>query len=146
MWEELKMAEPMINVNFKDVVLKQCSCKVGFLNPNEKYNITLEDSATVVNVNKNCFTIQYRRRTISATPFDCEVVYEFSVEIDEKQLKFFDDNNKIEDFADRKKVEMINALALPSRASLLIGNMISETGTPFISAPIFITKKDDNVQ
>ena len=137
------MSSPMINVNFKEIALKQCSCKVGEMTPSTTYNIVLEDSAEVVSVKSDEFVIQYVRKTASDNPFFCEVIYEFVVSIDEKHVGIFEgDVQRVKEFAERKKKVMVNSLALPSRASLLIGNMINETGTPFISAPIFMEKKE----
>ena len=131
------------NVNFSQVNLK----KVDFIrNENleqKEYKIDIVDLIKVLDVKANCFKIEYCRRTIGNEPFFVSVLFDFIVFLDKNGCDFYNgDLERIKNFAELRKAQIVSNLNLPSRASLLIGNIIKELGTPLISAPNVILKTE----
>ena len=136
------MSENKTNVNFSQINLKKVEFKRCENIENKEYKIELKDSIKIVNVNDKSFGVEYSRQTISSEPFMVHVCFDFIVYLDKTGIDFYSgDIDKIKKFAELRKAEVVNNLNLPSRASLLIANIINELGTPFISSPNVINNK-----
>ena len=133
------MEQSKTQVNFSEVILKE----VSFLRPGlldqENYQIDVGDQIDISDVTDKSFRVLYTRKTRGDIPFKFSVSFELVVFLGQEGIDHYQgDVEKILNFAEARKVEIVNNMALPARASLLIGNIVKELGNPFITQPAVI--------
>ena len=138
------MEKPKIQVSFSEVSLKEAV----FLRPGvleqENYQIDVIDVIDITDVSEKSFRILYTRKTRTDNPFKFLVSFEFVTFLGQEGEEHYQgDLEKIKNFAEARKVEIINNMGLPSRASLLIGNIVKELGNPFITQPAVIVNNQN---
>ena len=131
---------PKINVSYENIFIKDISFKRAEKLEFKPYNIQFQDVISVVEFDENGFKIEYERNSLTSDPFSFAVKFDFYCRFDAKSKEVMNgDLNKIKEFAEKQKEFITNSLNLPSRASLIIGEITSNLGTPYLSRP-FITK------
>ena len=137
------MDKPLVQVNFSEVLLKEVSFNRPSSLSDETYKIDVVDSIVIDEVDSKSFKVIYTRETKGDIPFGFKVVFEFVTFLDDQGIEYYNgDLDKIKNFAEARKVEIINNMGLAARASLLIGNIVKEVGNPFITQPaVIVTKK-----
>ena len=138
------MDEKKTSVRFSPVYLKYVKFERSDSIDDKTYRIDVSDTITISEVNDNSFKVEFVRKTVTKVPFFVEVCFDFVVSLDETGVDYYKgDLERIQNFAELRKNEIVNNLNLPSRASLLIGNVVKEIGTPFISVPHVIIKEQN---
>lgn len=136
------MDKPLVQVNFSEVLLKEVSFNRSKSLGEETYKIDVVDSIIVDEVDAKSFKVIYVRETKGDNPFKFKVVFDFVTYLDEQGIEYYKgDLDKIKNFAETRKVEIVNNMGLVARASLLIGNIVKEVGNPFITQPAVIVAK-----
>ena len=129
-----------IDVEFGESNLTKIVFNYQNIPEKDSFEVKVKDTADVNVLNERAFEIIYSRQTTTNEPFT--FVVEFKVIITVKNLEQLKENNEtLEEFANRKKKEIIERLTLPVRASLLIGNMTKECGGAFVTIPVFYDKE-----
>ncbi|GEM_PF-5897691 len=128
-----------INVTFDEVLLKSVEFerveKMGF----HSYKIECIDSGRVTDISPEGFRVEYERKTTTTEPFSFSVKFDLYCRFDSKSKAILDsDLERIKKFADDNKMNVIASLNLPNRASLVIGNITTQMGTPYLSRPYLI--------
>lgn len=131
------MEKKPVLVNLTPAVLKKCSFEYFDSVPNKEYKITLVDSVEAFDFKEKSFILRYERKTVNTEPFSASVVFDLSIQI--KDIKDLEENEEtIQQFAERKKIDIVNRTGAPSFASLLISNLTRDAGGPYVSIPVFI--------
>ncbi len=121
----------------KEPVVSAIDFKLGNIEPNEQYNIKLNDDIEVGEVTANSFNLVYIRRTVSNTPFYFKIVITLKIVITDLS-KLNINGESVSEFANRTKKLIATQFGLPTIASLLIANITRECGRAFITAPTII--------
>lgn len=133
------MDKPMIDVRYSDIMLTNVSFKKSDSFKEQSYQINFADIIKISDVTASSFKLIYERATTQKEPFYVSVVFELLVTMDKKGIDYYaGDLERVKSFANARKMEIVNGVALPSRASLLIGNIVREFGMPLITPP-FLT-------
>ena len=133
-----------VSVNITNVMLKEVKFvraeQIGF----ERYKINVADKVNVDNVANDGFKISYSREITNNDPFYAIVTFDVYLSLNEDGTNVFGgDLNKIKEFAEKRKNDIVINLSLPARASLLIGNMTKEVGSvPLIMNPNLAIKNN----
>ena len=137
------MDKPLVQVNFSEVLLKEVSFNRPSSLGEEIYKIDVVDSIIIDEVDAKSFKVIYVRENRGGIPFKFKVAFDFVTYLDEQGIEYYNgDLDKIKNFAEARKVEIVNNMGLAARASLLIGNIAKEVGNPFITQPaVIVTKK-----
>jgi len=130
------MENKSVDVKFQDLLLKSAYFKRSSSFDSKAYSIELQDSLSVSDVSATGFVVSFERKTLSKEPFEVSVAYDVKVIFEnDSQKAFGEDVNKIKEFANKKAAEIVSSLAIPARASVLIGSMTQGLGTPYVSIP-----------
>lgn len=130
------MENEKINVNYSDVILKSFKFEKSENYKEQPYKIDFEDFVKISCVTEESFKIEFSRSTRHSDPFVISATFELTVSFDKNGIEYFNGNlEQIREFAAKKKIEIVNGVAIPARASLLIGNVVREFGAPLITPP-----------
>lgn len=135
------MEKKPVNVQLKDFTLRNVTFDLQTCEENKEYRIQFYDLIKTTIHGDDSFSILYTRMASNDSPFKLEVSYSVVVEADKKDL--VSNNESIQEFADRKKQDIIKRLRFPSRASVLISEITRDSGSILITAPgIIIDNKE----
>ena len=126
-----------LNVSFEEILIKEVKFKKSENMALKSYKIECSDNIEVVDVNNNGFKLEYTRKTETEEPFTFIVTFECFCKI-QGETEF--DLEKIKQTAETNKESIVSNLNLPSKASLIIGDITSNLGTPYLSRPYLIKK------
>lgn len=131
------MENKQLNVSFEEVFIKQVSFQKSKNMTSKSYSIECSDNVEVVEVNNNGFKIEYTRKTETEEPFTFVITFECLCKIQgESNIEL----ERIRQTAEKNKESIVSNLNLPSKASLVIGDITSHLGTPYLSRPFLIKK------
>ena len=131
------MENKQLNVSFEEVFIKQVSFQKSKNMTSKSYNIECSDNVEVVEVNNDGFKIEYTRKTETEEPFTFVITFECLCKIQgESNIEL----ERIRQTAEKNKESIVSNLNLPSKASLVIGDITSHLGTPYLSRPFLIKK------
>lgn len=128
-----------INVTFEDIFIKEVDFHRSQNMEMKSYNIECVDSIRVSSADENGFRLEYTRKTVTKEPFFFTVVFECYCRLNQKSKDILGgDTKRIELTAEKHKEGIVANLNLPSKASLVIADITSHLGTPYLSRPFLI--------
>lgn len=133
------MEKKPVNVQLNDFSLKNVYFDLQKCEENKEYKIQFLDDININIIDEVSFSILYTRKAFNESPFKLEVSYGVTVRADKSGLE--QNNETIEQFADRKKQDIVRKVAFPSRASVLISEITRESGSVLVTVPGIITNK-----
>ena len=131
------MENQKINVHYGEAMLKDAKFIKSENYEEKSYQVFFVDRIKVDNVTDKSFDVIFSRTTNAKEPFYISVTFEMKVTIGQNEYHHFNgDLEKMRNFASARKVEIVNSVSLPARASLLIASMVREFGAPLITPPL----------
>lgn len=134
------MEKKPVNVQIEDISLKNVVFDLQNCAENTIYKIKFKDEIKINVSNNSSFSIIFTRKTIENSPFKLEVCYGAKIIANLKNLN--QNNETIEEFAERKKNDIVLKLAFPSKASVLISEITKESGSVLVTVPLIIHDKE----
>ena len=128
-----------VNVQLKDLSLKRAYFDLGQCEENKEYKIQFIDEIAIEIIDTSSFSILFVRKATDDSPFKLEVGFGVVVKADKKGLE--SNAETIEQFAERKKQDIVGKLGFPARASILISEITRESGSILVTAPGIINNK-----
>ncbi|MDL2292390.1 hypothetical protein LJC17_02240 [Acholeplasma sp. OttesenSCG-928-E16] len=133
--------EKNVNVNFRSVKFNLKNVKFDFLgHTSEHLEIKVVDNVIPTNISMTGFDLIFERR-LDFSPnklFSIKIEYLVNCLFDDNAVSFFNgDQAKIEDFIERSRIGIINALPIVSQSSLLVAELSNISNQkPLILPPV----------
>ena len=134
------MDKKPVRVRISEANLSKANYNFDHHDQNDSYQISFEDIVVASNFTNDSFELVYTRKSTTKEPF--QFVVEFIVKVNDVNTNDLEANQEqIKDFAERKKIDIVNKLILPARASLLISNITRESSGAFVTIPTYFEAK-----
>lgn len=135
------MEKKPVNVKIQDISLKKAIFDLQKCEENKEYKIQFIDEISTYHLDNVTFIVEYTRKAVDSSPFKLEISYGATIKADLNGLTANEES--VDEFAERKKQEIVRKLSFPSRTSVLISEITRESGSVLVTVPNIISSTQE---